>query len=446
MNNMSLHSYYFIGIGGMGMSALARLCLINGHLVFGYDVTPSQIINDLISEGAQVTYDLSPEKLPSEVRRNKNIEVVYTAAISKNHPQLKYFFAQGNNVRKRAVFLAELCAKIKTLAISGTHGKTTTSAFLTHIFSETSQEFTSILGGFFKNQKSNLIVEGSNFMIVEADEYDRSFLQLHPAIACITSMDADHLDVYETNSSFTEAFIKFSSQVSQALVVAYGLPVNGITYGIDVPADYRVENIIKTKFGYNFNIITPLRTYENVYLNQLGLHNISNALCAIAMADQIGIHTQNSIKALTTFPGVQRRMNIMKYGDAIIVDDYAHHPTEIENVLNTLKGFYPERKNCVIFQPHLFSRTQDFMNEFALVLSEFDEVLLLDIYPARELPISGISAQVLLDELNHSNKKLIIKSAIKESIDKSNAGLFAFLGAGDIGLEVEKLKNHFTAA
>lgn len=445
MNNKSLHSYYFIGIGGMGMSALARLCLIKGHRVFGYDVTPSQIINDLISEGAQVIYDLSFEALPS-VLRDKNIEVVYTAAISRDHPQLKYFFAQGNNVRKRAVFLAELTSKIKTLAISGTHGKTTTSAFLTHIFSETSQEFTSIMGGFFKNQKSNLIVEGSDFMIVEADEYDRSFLQLHPSIACITSMDADHLDIYETNSSFSEAFIKFSSQVSQALVVAYGLPIKGITYGIDVPADYRVENIIKNKFGYNFNIITPLRTYENVYLNQLGLHNILNALCAIAMADQIGVFTENSIKALTTFPGVQRRMNLMKYGDAIIIDDYAHHPREIENVLNTLKGFYPEHKNCVIFQPHLFSRTQDFMNEFALVLSEFDEVVLLDIYPARELPISGISAQVLLDKLNHSNKKLILKSAIKESIDNSNAGLFAFLGAGDIGLEVEKLKINFTAA
>ena len=445
MNNKSLQSYYFIGIGGMGMSALARLCLIKGHRVFGYDVTPSQIINDLISEGAQVIYDLSFEALPS-VLRDKNIEVVYTAAISRDHPQLKYFFAQGNNVRKRAVFLAELTSKIKTLAISGTHGKTTTSAFLTHIFSETSQEFTSIMGGFFKNQKSNLIVEGSDFMIVEADEYDRSFLQLHPSIACITSMDADHLDIYETNSSFSEAFIKFSSQVSQALVVAYGLPIKGITYGIDVPADYRVENIIKNKFGYNFNIITPLRTYENVYLNQLGLHNILNALCAIAMADQIGVFTENSIKALTTFPGVQRRMNLMKYGDAIIIDDYAHHPREIENVLNTLKGFYPEHKNCVIFQPHLFSRTQDFMNEFALVLSEFDEVVLLDIYPARELPISGISAQVLLDKLNHSNKKLILKSAIKESIDNSNAGLFAFLGAGDIGLEVEKLKINFTAA
>ena len=445
MNNKSLHSYYFIGIGGMGMSALARLCLIKGHRVFGYDETPSQIINDLILEGAQVIYDLSPEALPSEVL-DKNIEVVYTAAISRDHPQLKYFFAQGNNVRKRSVFLAELTSKIKTLAISGTHGKTTTSAFLTHIFSETSQEFTSIMGGFFKNQKSNLIVEGSDFMIVEADEYDRSFLQLHPSIACITSMDVDHLDVYETNSSFSEAFIKFSSQVSQALVVAYGLPIKGITYGIDVPADYRVENIIKNKFGYNFNITTPLRTYENVYLNQLGLHNILNALCAIAMADQIGVFTENSIKALTTFPGVQRRMNLMKYGDAIIIDDYAHHPREIENVLNTLKGFYPEHKNCVIFQPHLFSRTQDFMNEFALVLSEFDEVVLLDIYPARELPISGISAQVLLDKLNHSNKKLILKSAIKESIDNSNAGLFAFLGAGDIGLEVEKLKINFTAA
>ena len=444
MNNKSTHSYYFIGIGGMGMSALARLCLIKGHRVFGYDETPSQIINDLILEGAQVIYDLSPEALPSEVL-DKNIEVVYTAAISRDHPQLKYFFAQGNNVRKRSVFLAELTSKIKTLAISGTHGKTTTSAFLTHIFSETSQEFTSVMGGFFKNQKSNLIVEGSDFMIVEADEYDRSFLQLHPSIACITSMDADHLDIYETNSSFSEAFIKFSSQVSQALVVAYGLPIKGITYGIDVPADYRVENIIKNKFGYNFNIITPLRTYENVYLNQLGLHNILNALCAIAMADQIGVFTENSIKALTTFPGVQRRMNLMKYGDAIIIDDYAHHPREIENVLNTLKGFYPEHKNCVIFQPHLFTRTQDFMNEFALVLSEFDEVVLLDIYPARELPISGISAQVLLDKLNHSNKKLILKSAIKESIDNSNAGLFAFLGAGDIGLEVEKLKINFTS-
>jgi len=444
MNNKSTHSYYFIGIGGMGMSALARLCLIKGHRVFGYDETPSQIINDLILEGAQVIYDLSPEALPSEVL-DKNIEVVYTAAISRDHPQLKYFFAQGNNVRKRSVFLAELTSKIKTLAISGTHGKTTTSAFLTHIFSETSQEFTSIMGGFFKNQKSNLIMEGSDFMIVEADEYDRSFLQLHPSIACITSMDVDHLDIYETNSSFSEAFIKFSSQVSQALVVAYGLPIKGITYGIDVPADYRVENIIKNKFGYNFNIITPLRTYENVYLNQLGLHNILNALCAIAMADQIGVFTENSIKALTTFPGVQRRMNLMKYGDVIIIDDYAHHPKEIENVLNTLKGFYPEHKNCVIFQPHLFSRTQDFMNEFALVLSEFDEVVLLDIYPARELPITGISAQILLDKLNHSNKKLILKSAIKETIDNSNAELFAFLGAGDIGLEVEKLKINFTA-
>ena len=445
MNNKSLQSYYFIGIGGMGMSALARLCLINGHCVFGYDITPSQIIEDLILEGAQVIYDLSTEALPPEVC-DKNIEVVYTAAISRDHPQLKYFLAQGNNVRKRAVFLAELTSKIKTLAIAGTHGKTTTSAFLTHIFSENSQVFTSIMGGFFKDQKSNLITQGDDFMIVEADEYDRSFLQLYPAIACITSMDPDHLDVYETDSSFSEAFIQFSSQVSQALVVAYGLPVNGITYGINVPADYRVENIIKNKFGYNFNIITPLKTYKNVYLNQLGIHNISNALCAIAMADQVGIFPENSIKALTTFPGVQRRMNLMKYGDAIIIDDYAHHPTEIENVLNTLKGFYPERKNCVIFQPHLFSRTQDFMNEFALVLSEFDEVVLLDIYPARELPISGISTQVLLDKLNHSNKKLIQKSAIKESIDKSNARLFAFLGAGDIGLEVDKLKNHFTAA
>ena len=247
---------------------------------------------------------------------------------------------KGFKVYKRAEVLGMISKQSYTIAVAGTHGKTTTSAFLTHIFSENSQVFTSIMGGFFKDQKSNLITQGDDFMIVEADEYDRSFLQLYPAIACITSMDPDHLDVYETDSSFSEAFIQFSSQVSQALVVAYGLPVNGITYGINVPADYRVENIIKNKFGYNFNIITPLRTYKNVYLNQLGIHNISNALCAIAMADQVGIFPENSIKALTTFPGVQRRMNLMKYGDAIIIDDYAHHPTEIENVLENY--LYPE--------------------------------------------------------------------------------------------------------
>tara|TARA_B110000211_G_scaffold230847_1_gene291226 strand:- start:1332 stop:2240 length:909 start_codon:yes stop_codon:yes gene_type:complete len=302
------------------------------------------------------------------------------------------------------------------------------------------------MGGFFTNKKSNLILQGNNFMIVEADEYDRSFLQLYPAIGCITSMDPDHLDVYETSASFSEAFIKFSSQVSQAIVVAFGLPVNGITYGIDVPADYRVENIIKNELGYSFDVITPSQKYKDVYFNQLGMHNISNALCAIAMADQAGIYTKNSLKALHSFPGVYRRMNVMNYGDAIVIDDYAHHPTEIENVLNTLKEFYPERKNCIIFQPHLFSRTQNFMQEFVEILNGFDEVILLDIYPARESPIPGITSTVLLDKLNHSHKKLIKKSAIKKSIDRSDASLFVFLGAGDIGLEVEKLKHHFKVA
>ncbi|MEK9613230.1 MAG: Mur ligase family protein, partial [Flavobacteriaceae bacterium] len=368
---------------------------------------------------------------------------VYTVAIPQTNPQIAFFKDNGYPIKKRAKFLGDLCHGKTTLAIAGTHGKTTTTAFLTHIFSYSDQKFTSLLGGFFTDQQSNLIHKGDEFIIVEADEYDRSFLHLNPTIGGITSMDADHLDIYKTTKAFEQAFRQFSNQISQSKVVAYGLPLSGLTYGFESAADYSVSDIKKKKKGYSFSVKTPKGFFENVEINELGMHNILNALCAVALAEQAEISTIIALDALKTFPGVYRRMNVFEWDSKWIVDDYAHHPTEIKSVLDTLKNFYPNHKNCIIFQPHLFSRTQDFFDDFVSVLADFDQVLLLDIYPAREEPISGVSSRSMLDSLDHTHKKLISKSDIPNEIHLSDASLFAFLGAGDIGLELKKFKNQF---
>jgi UDP-N-acetylmuramate--alanine ligase len=440
MSLLKSKSYYFVGIGGVGMSALARFCKMQGHSVFGYDLTPSAVTQDLEKERISVVYDSRVSALPKSVL-GIDVEIIYTAAISIEHPQLAFFISQGNQIKKRAKFLAEICVGKTILAVAGTHGKTTTTALLTHIFSQTKQSFTSFMGGFFVNQKSNLIHTGNEFVIVEADEYDRSFLDLFPTIGGITSIDVDHLDVYETKEIFKETFVEFSNQISQTKIVAYGVPLPGLTYGIDVPADYIATNIQKLTKGYCFDVKTPKDNFVKVVFNELGVHNILNALCAVAIADQANIPIEASLKALSSFPGVSRRMNVFQLGEALVIDDYAHHPTEIKSVLDTIKSFYFDRKNCVFFQPHLFSRTQDFYNEFLNVLGRFDEVVLLDIYPAREEPISGIDSQAMINDVVHANKKLIKKSEIKSTMEASEATLFAFLGAGDIGVEVELLKN-----
>ena len=433
-------TYYFIGIGGVGMSALARLCVLQGHKVFGYDRVHSTVTNELEKEGIAIIYDESLEVLPEEVL-NKRTQIIYTAAIPPNHKQLDYFITNGFTVKKRALFMAELCAEKTTLAVAGTHGKTTTAAFLTHIFSETNQAFTSIMGGFFQNNPSNLIRTGEEFMLVEADEYDRSFLHLHPTVGAITSIDSDHLDIYQTKDAFKEAFTRFSSQVVQQLVVAFGLPFEGLTYGVNVDADYRVYNLRLLADGYEFDLSTPSENFSKLKLNQLGEHNLSNMLCALAMADQVNVSMQKAVESLASFPGVYRRMNLFRWNDKWLIDDYAHHPTEIKSVLDTLNNFYPQDRKGVIFQPHLFSRTQDFYREFLAVLAQFDEVVLLDIYPARELPIEGVTSERLIQDLNHGNKKLIKKDEIAETIHASQAAVFALLGAGDVGEQIQLLKS-----
>lgn len=433
-------TYYFIGIGGVGMSALARLCLLEGNTVFGYDRVCSRVTLELEQEGIPIIYQDSVEAMFPEVLETRT-QIIYTAAIPANHPQLCYFIESEFSVKKRAVFMAELCNGKKSLAVAGTHGKTTTSAFLTYIFSETKQSFTSIMGGFFQNSSSNLIRTGSDFMLVEADEYDRSFLHLHPTFGAITSIDADHLDVYQTREVFEETFAAFSSQVSQQLIVAYGLPFEGLTYGIEVDADYRIYNVKCLKVGYQFDLTTPSEKFTHIKLNQLGEHNLSNMLCAIAVADQAGIPIGSALKAMDSFPGVHRRMNLFEWNDKLLIDDYAHHPTEIKSVLKTLETFYSAHRKCVIFQPHLFTRTQDFYDEFLAVLSEFDEVVLLDIYPARELPVAGITSARMIEDLDHPCKKLIDKSMVLKTVMESKASVFALLGAGDIGEEIQLLKS-----
>ncbi len=434
--------FYFIGIGGVGMSALARLCLKEGCEVYGYDKTSSDITEQLIKNGIKIIFDDSVKALQN-LLLSTDVQIVYSAAIPDFHPQLVFLKKQGNNVIKRAEFLAKVCINKKTLAVAGTHGKTTTSSILTHIFSKTNQSFISVMGGFFNNDSSNLIQTGSESIIVEADEYDRSFLHLNPTIACITSVEADHLDIYESEDIFLEAFVQFSKKVSNELIVAYGLPISGLTYGIEVAADYKAFNLKITEKGYRFDLTTPNREFKDIFFNQMGIHNVSNALGALAMADQAGIDINKSLLALESFPGVYRRMNLYRWRDIVIIDDYAHHPSEIDSVFKTIKTFYPKQKNCVVFQPHLFSRTRDFMNDFKTTLSKFDEVILMDIYPAREEPIKGVNAKILFDGISHTKKGYIEKNQIKKILKSSNADVFALLGAGDIGEEIKKLKREF---
>ena len=364
-------------------------------------------------------------------------------AIPENHPQFCYFKSAGHSLKKRAVFLGEICAETTTIAVAGTHGKTTTSAILTHLFHHAKQSFSAFLGGIVNHYNSNFISTGFDFAIVEADEFDRSFLNLKPEYAGITSIDPDHLDIYHTAYEFKETFNQFASQVSTAVVTVKGLEIKGLTFALEEPADYGIENITQSDSGYYFDVQTPTAHYKNVCFNQMGKHNLKNALCAIALTDMVGISLDNALGGLSTFSGIKRRMNKHLLKDKVLIDDYAHHPTEIQSVWETIQSFYPKKKNTVIFQPHLFSRTQDFMADFATALAPFDEVILLDIYPARELPIAGVDSEALLEKIPNPQKKKIEKKELIPTIMATEAEVITVLGAGDIGEEVTKIVSHF---
>ncbi|MEZ4855688.1 MAG: UDP-N-acetylmuramate--L-alanine ligase [Gelidibacter sp.] len=449
MNLNQIHNVYLIGIGGIGMSALARYFVANGKVVAGYDKTKTDITESLESLGVKVHFEDAISNINAQFLNADTTLVVYTPAIPKEHQELNYFKNNRFEVMKRSAVLGEITKNTFCFAVAGTHGKTTTTSILGHLLNESDVEVTAFLGGISENYNSNFISKGTKVTVVEADEFDRSFLTLSPDMACITSMDADHLDIYGKTEELQKTFVEFSKKLKPngQLFVKNGLPIKGITYGIEDDSDYSVQNIKIIDGSYVFDVKTPTQTLYNFKFNLPGRHNLSNALIALAMSVQYGIPQQQLAKALASYKGVKRRFSYqIKTDNLVFIDDYAHHPQEINAVHQAIREMYPNKKVLAIFQPHLFSRTRDFADDFAKSLSQFDEILLLDIYPARELPLEGITSEWLLNKIQNNNKKLIQKSELIFNIKQSKAQVVLTIGAGDIGEEVKHIKEALSVA
>ena len=431
------------------MSALARYFHANNKYVAGYDRVRSEVTDSLESLDIKIHFKDSVANIPSRCLNPETSLIVYTPAIPKDHMELVYFKNNGYEVLKRSEVLGLITKNTFCLAVAGTHGKTTTTSILGHLLFECDVKVTAFLGGIAENYNSNLILNGTEVTVVEADEFDRSFLTLSPDMACITSMDADHLDIYGDAESLKSSFIHFSQKIKPngKLFVKNGLPLKGITYGIEDDSDYVVQHIKIEKGAYVFDVKTPKTVLKNIQFNLPGRHNLSNALIALAMAVEYGCPSNQLAKALASYKGVKRRFSYqIKTENLILIDDYAHHPQEINAVHDAIREMYPNTKVLAIFQPHLFSRTRDFADDFAKSLSQFDEIRLLDIYPARELPIDGINSGWLLNKIENPDKKLIEKKDISAEIEKSDAKVVLTIGAGDIGEELKLIKHNLSLA
>ena len=442
MNLNQIHNVYFIGIGGIGMSALARYFQNIGKNVSGYDKTPTMLTNELIAAGMNIHFEDNISLIPNDYY-TENTLVIITPAVPNSHSEWNYFLERDYVVKKRAEVLGIITKDTFCFAVAGTHGKTTTSSILGHILYESGADVTAFLGGIVENYHSNLIGSGKTITVVEADEFDRSFLHLHPDIACVTSMDADHLDIYGDSSAIEDSFREFANKVEDKskLFVPKGLPLEGLTVAINEEATFKAYNIRVEKSAYVFDVQTPTETIKNIAFGLPGRHNLMNALTALAMAKTYGTPTDAIVKALASFQGVQRRFSYqIKTDNLVYIDDYAHHPTEINAVHQAVRELYPDEKVLAIFQPHLFSRTNDFADDFAKSLSAFDEVILLDIYPARELPMEGVTSTWLMSKMSNQNKSLVSKENLLSTIVKNEAKIIVTIGAGDIGEMVPSIK------
>ena len=443
MNLQPITNVYFIGIGGIGMSALARYFNANGKVVAGYDRTSTDITEMLEKEGIKVHFTDEVEAIPASFKNTTTTLVVYTPAIPKDHKEMTFFQENGYQVVKRSEVLGFITKNSFCLAVAGTHGKTTTSSILAHIMVESGASVSAFLGGIAENFNSNLVLKGSEYTVVEADEFDRSFLRLSPNIACITSMDADHLDIYGDEQHLIEGFHEFAGKIKPggSLIVRNGLNIAGETYVLEDNSDYSFQNIHIVDGIYHFDFKYTGGIYKDITFMKPGRHNLLNALAAVAMAVKAGIAPEKLLPHLATFKGVKRRFSyIIKEKDFVFIDDYAHHPSEINALYQAVTEMYPNTPKTIVFQPHLFTRTRDFMNDFAKSLSQFDEVILLDIYPARELPIEGITSQVLLEKITTSKKTLVSKTELIPLLLKKRPQLLLAVGAGDIGAEVAHIK------
>ncbi|GAA3609268.1 UDP-N-acetylmuramate--L-alanine ligase [Flavivirga amylovorans] len=449
MNLNNIHNIYLIGIGGIGMSALARYFYANNKHVAGYDKTQTEITDGLVALGIEVHFNDLVDNIPGSFLDVEKTLVVYTPAIPESHSELNYFNTNKYHVLKRSQILGLITENTFCLAVAGTHGKTTTTSILGHIMNECNVPLTAFLGGISENYNSNLILNGTDVSVVEADEFDRSFLTLSPDIACITSMDADHLDIYGDPSELKKSFEDFSKRLKPQgkLFVRNGLPLQGTTYGIEDNSDYAIQNIKIENGTYIFDVKTPKTILENIQFNLPGRHNLLNALVALAMALEYGCSSVQLTKALASYKGVKRRFTYhIKTDDLVFIDDYAHHPEEINAVHQAVREMYPSKRVLAVFQPHLYTRTRDFIGDFAKSLSQFDELILLDIYPARELPIEGVTSTWLLNKINNKNKKLVSKEGLLLAIQDSNADIILTIGAGDIGEQVKRIKKELSIA
>jgi UDP-N-acetylmuramate--alanine ligase len=442
MNLNQIHNVYFVGIGGIGMSALARYFKAIGKQVSGYDKTPSILTSELIESGISIHFEDSVALIPKEYQPDNTL-VIITPAVPKSHAEWNYFLDQKYEVKKRAEVLGIITKDTFCFAVAGTHGKTTTSSILGHVLYESGADVTAFIGGIVENYNSNLIGTGKTITVVEADEFDRSFLHLHPNIACITSMDADHLDIYGTSEAIEASFVEFADKITDKtkLFITKELPIEGVTCSVNEDAIFRAFNVRIDNASYVFDVQTPTETLKDLRFGLPGRHNLMNALMAIAMAKTYGTPTEAIAKAIASFKGIRRRFSYqIKTENLVYIDDYAHHPTEINAVHQAVRELYPNQKVLAIFQPHLFSRTKDFADDFAKSLSAFDEVLLLEIYPARELPMEGVTSQWLMDKMTNNDKKLVTKEDLIPSILASDAPIIVTIGAGDLGELVPSIK------
>lgn len=442
VNLKDISTLYFVGIGGIGMSALARYFKMQNKTVLGYDRVATPLTDALEQEGIAITFNDNVDALPKEITEDKNVLVVYTPAITRENKMLDYFFTRNFTVVKRAALLGQVSQNSFCLAVSGTHGKTTTSAILGHLLVASDMPVTVFLGGVSENYGSNFIYRGKEITVVEADEYDRSFLQLRPDVVCITSMDADHLDIYGDASEIESAFRSFVALVDREehILIKLGLDLPGKTVAIEKTADYEVQNLRVVDGIYRFDLKTPETLVEDITFNLPGRHNIVNAVMAFGMSRLAGAPIESLVTGLASFKGVDRRFTYkIRTASLVLIDDYAHHPTELAALHQAVAEMYPDDKSQIVFQPHLYSRTRDFGEAFAKSLSLFDEVVLLDIYPAREKPIPGITSDWLLDQIIATEKQLVSKENLADVMASSQSRVKLLVGAGDIGNEVGKI-------
>ena len=441
MNINELRTVYFIGIGGIGMSALARYFKGLGAEIYGYDKTETALTKTLVEEGMHIHYEEDVSKIPAQVDL-----VVWTPAVPQHHAELQYFRQHEIPVKKRAEVLGIISRNRRTVAIAGTHGKTTTSSLTAHVLRACGIDCSAFLGGIAQNFQSNFVNGQSDWVVAEADEYDRSFLHLHPEIAAITSMDADHLDIYGDEDSIHETgFLAFAKQVTGTLYVQYEwlkfFDKNAVrSFGVD-GGDYRAANLRVADGYFSFDYKNPDSSIPNLKLPIPGRHNVENATVAISVALQLGAEPELIRAALLSFKGIKRRFEfVIRTEKTVYIDDYAHHPTELRAAIGAAKQLFPNRKVTGIFQPHLYSRTRDFVDGFAAALDGLDEILLLDIYPAREKPIPGVTSEIIFERMQNANKQLVTKANLLEVLKNKELDVVMTLGAGDIDTFVQPIK------